>query len=104
MSVAVPNSAGTSLPRYKAPDGDTSRLIERSVQDAGRDYSQASEDFRFAASVAGFGMLLRGSPHKGGLTYPAVLELAQAAIGYDPMGYRREFLELVRKANGLPPR
>ena len=46
-------------------------------------------------------MLLRDSPHKGNLTYDAVLELASAAASRDPQGYRREFLALVRKAQTL---
>ena len=90
--------------RFKAPDGDTSREIERAVVDAGKDYAAASTDFRFAAAVAAFGQLLRDSPHKGGATYAAVLELAEASLGADPGGYRKEFLDLVRKAQALAPR
>ena len=64
-------------------------------------YGTASDDFKFAAAVAGFGMLLRDSPHKGSLTYDAVLELASSAASRDPQGYGREFLTLVRKAQML---
>src|SRR5204863_403626 len=60
--------------RYKQPDGDTSRLIERGVVDEGTEYAGASTDFQFAAAVAGFGMLLRESPSKGTMTYGGVLE------------------------------
>ena len=49
--------------------------------DQGLDYSQASRDFKFASAVAGFGMLLRNSPYKGNLTYPAVIELALSGPG-----------------------
>ena len=88
--------------RYKPPAGDTSRLIKVGLVDGGADaVSQASDDFKFAAAVAGFGMLLRDSPHKGSLTYDAVLELASSAASRDPQGYRREFLTLVRKAQML---
>jgi Ca-activated chloride channel family protein len=87
--------------RYKQPDGDTSKLIQQGVVDEGRDVSRASEDFKFAAAVAGFGMLLRDSPYKGNLTYAAVRELGDSSEGNDPAGYRREFLELVRKAEEL---
>jgi Ca-activated chloride channel family protein len=50
-------------------------------------------------------MLLRESPWKGSLTYAGVLELAQPTLADDPSGYRREFVELVRKAQSLarPP-
>ena len=82
---------------------DQSQRIEHSVVDQGLDYANASEDFKFAAAVAGFGMLLRDSPEKGNLTYPAVVELAEASKGSDRSGYRAEFVDLVRKAGVLAP-
>jgi Ca-activated chloride channel family protein len=51
--------------RYKQPDGDTSSKLEFPLCDEGRRYGQASKDFRFAASVTAFGMLLRDSAHQG---------------------------------------
>ena len=87
--------------RYKKPDGDTSTLIERGVVDKGLEYGQSSNDLKFASAVAGFGMLLRDSPHKGKMTYGQVLEEAENSLGQDPSGYRHEFLDLVRKALAL---
>ena len=87
--------------RYKAPDGDTSKKLEWPVTDDGKSFSAASGDLKFAASVAGFGLLLRNSQYKGNLTYAATLELAQSGIGEDPHGYRKEFLDMVRKAKEL---
>ena len=89
--------------RYKQPDGHTSRLIERTVIDHGETLGSATTDFKLAASVAGFGMLLRDSPHRGRITYAGVLELAQAAGADDddPTGRRRELLELIGRARGL---
>ncbi|WP_422929816.1 YfbK domain-containing protein [Singulisphaera sp. PoT] len=87
--------------RYKEPDGDVSKLLRFPLVDGGTDYANASEDLKFASSVAGFGMLLRNSPYKGTLTYAGVLELANACVGKDPSGYRREFLNLVRRAEEL---
>jgi Ca-activated chloride channel family protein len=84
--------------RYKKPDGDVSKLIERPLADDVRSYAQASGDFKFASSVAAFGMLLRHSKYHGSATYDGVLELAQEGIGADKGGYRAEFIELVRKA------
>jgi Ca-activated chloride channel family protein len=69
--------------------------------DDGKAFSAASGDYQFAAAVAGFGMLLRDSQYKGNLTYAAVLELAQAGIGEDELGYRSEFLDMVRQAKSL---
>ena len=87
--------------RYKQPDGDTSQLLAFPVRDGGRDYAQASADFKFAASVAAFGMLLRSSPHRGTATYDAVLELAGEGAVRDPHGYRSQFLDLVRTSRDL---
>ncbi|HWB09475.1 MAG TPA: von Willebrand factor type A domain-containing protein [Pirellulales bacterium] len=84
--------------RYKEPDGEKSRLIESVVKETDKGYAQASEDFRFASAVAGFGLLLRDSQYKADLTWPAVLELAQASRGTDENGYRAEFIELLKKA------
>jgi Ca-activated chloride channel family protein len=87
--------------RYKQPDGDTSRKLDWAVSDNGKTFRAASGDFQFAAAVAGFGLLLRDSQHKGNLTFAAVLELAQSGIGKDEHGYRAEFLEIVRRAQAL---
>jgi Ca-activated chloride channel family protein len=87
--------------RYKQPDGDTSTPIEFTVQDAGQAYGAASVDFKHAAAVAGFGMLLRGSEHRGNLTWDAAVELADEAQGSDIHGYRAEFVGLVRRAKEI---
>lgn len=87
--------------RYKAPDGDTSTLIRRPAKDAGATFAAASRDFKFAASVAAFGMILRESPFRGDATLGAVEEIAAANLGEDADGQRRAFVELVRQARGL---
>ena len=90
--------------RQKAPDGDESERTEDTVlvdQGAPGDYANASPDFKFAAAVASFGMVLRDSPHKGSATLGNVLELAQESKGEDPNGYRAGFIELVRKTQAL---
>ncbi len=87
--------------RYKQPDADKSQLIEAPVKDAGLPYARATGDFKFAASVALFGMLLRDSPYKGTASFAAALELAQEGRGSDPEGYRAEFIELIRAAGAL---
>jgi Ca-activated chloride channel family protein len=56
---------------------------------------QTSDNFRFSAAVAGFGMLLRDSEFKGSMTYNSVLSLARGAKGRDDDGYRAEFIRLV---------
>jgi Ca-activated chloride channel family protein len=83
--------------RYQAPEGGVSRLIEVPLVDAGAGYAQASPDFRFAAAVASFGMILRDSPHRGNATLAGVIELAGGALGDDREGHRAAFLDLVRR-------
>ncbi|WP_406693656.1 VWA domain-containing protein [Singulisphaera sp. Ch08] len=100
-SKSTSNECLTVKLRYKQPEGEMSRLLERGVTDEGTEYARASDDFKFAGAVAGFGMLLRGSPDKGSLTYAGVHELAASAMGQDRLGYRAEFLGLVKKAQQI---
>jgi Ca-activated chloride channel homolog len=86
--------------RYKDPESDSSKLLEFAVRD-NASAGGPSPDFRFAAAVAEFGMLLRESPHCGKANFEEVLELATGSVGADAGGYRKEFLELVRKARSL---
>jgi len=84
--------------RYKEPTGTESRLLALPVRDDGKAFHDASEDTRFAASVAAFGMLLRGSAHCGAATFADVRTWALESRGDDEGGYRAEFLELVELA------
>jgi Ca-activated chloride channel family protein len=87
--------------RHKLPHEDTSRLMSFPVQDKGGSWERASEDFRFAAAVAGFGMLLRESPYAGSANWNLVQTLARSGRGVDPHGHRAEFLRLVQLARAL---
>jgi Ca-activated chloride channel family protein len=84
--------------RYKKPDQKESRLLTFTVEDVPATIDDASEDFKLAASAAGFGMLLRDSPHKGSATFDTVLRLANQGKGRDPHGYRAELIDLIKKA------
>jgi len=90
--------------RYKEPDGKRSKLLEFVAKDSGQRFGYASPDFQFAAAVASFGMVLRGSQYAGDATLPAVEEFAVSGLGSDPGGYRAEFVDLVRRAQQLSPR
>jgi Ca-activated chloride channel family protein len=87
--------------RYKEPDGQMSKLLEYPLKDRGGQFNTASRDLQFAAAVASFGMILRGSEHRGTANLAAVAEIASATLGNDPGGYRAEFVDLVRKAQAL---
>jgi Ca-activated chloride channel family protein len=87
--------------RYKEPDGVESRLIEFPLKDRGGKFNAASKDLQFASAVASFGMILRGSEHKGSGNLAAVSEIASGSLGEDKSGYRAEFVDLVRRAQSL---
>lgn len=85
--------------RYKLPDQETSRLMTMAAIDPGTALAQASKDFKFAAGVAAFGMVLRDSEHKGAATFPLAETLS--AEGNNGSEYRQEFAELIRSAAKL---
>jgi Ca-activated chloride channel family protein len=87
--------------RYKEPDGVRSSLMEVPLTDDGQGFRDASPDFRFAAAVAAFGMVLRESPHKGGASLAKVREWARSGLGDDVTGLRPEFLQLVDRAQAV---
>ncbi|MBL8803081.1 MAG: VWA domain-containing protein [Planctomycetes bacterium] len=87
--------------RYKAPDGEVSQLLEQPVGGAAASWSEAALDARFAAAVAAFGMKLRGSEHVRDLSYAQIEKLATETLGRDERGWRREFIDLVRRAAAI---
>ena len=89
--------------RYKPPQSEKSRLLAFPLSD-GQLHRRVEGDFAFAASVAEFGMLLRGSEFKGESSWGNVRELAHRGMGEDRDGLRSEFLELVGRATALADR
>jgi Ca-activated chloride channel family protein len=87
--------------RYKEPSGRESRLIVKPVLDQNIPIDETTNNFRFSAAVAEFGMLLRDSKFKGGSSYDRSLELAQRSVGRDTEGYRAEFIRLIKMAKLL---
>jgi Ca-activated chloride channel family protein len=83
--------------RYKEPDGEKSRLIETALRGAPVAPERASENFRFAAAVAMFAMILRDSEYRGDASLDGVTALAKSAMGEDPFTYRAEFLRIVER-------
>ena len=90
--------------RYKEPAGETSKLIQHPVIDSHLPLASTSENFRFSASVAEFGMLLRNSEYKQQSSFSHVVSLAKAAKGKDDNGYRSEFVRLVESATSMAKR
>ncbi|MEG3862407.1 iron uptake porin [Microcoleus sp. herbarium12] len=87
--------------RYKKPNETVSQLIAQSVIDKPVKLENASANFRFAAAVAAFGMVLRDSEYKGTANFDEVLRLANQAKGQDKEGYRAEFIRLVESCKTL---
>jgi Ca-activated chloride channel homolog len=100
-TVSAGNELMTIKLRYKKPDGDISRLITHSVNDQPVSLTAASANFKFAAAVAEFGMLLRNSAFKQTGSYAQVQALAKAAKGTDKNGYREDFIKMVQSVTSL---
>ena len=101
-SASASNELLTVKLRYKAPDGNKSKLIEIPLTaDDIPAFDAASEDFRFASAVAAFGMKLRGSPEAGEISWSKIQDIARGALGNDPSSYRAEFITLVEKAKAI---
>ncbi|WP_153800439.1 vWA domain-containing protein [Foetidibacter luteolus] len=87
--------------RYKAPDGDVSNLMTKTVAATDAAFEDASENFRFSAAVAEFGLLLRRSAYRQSASFSQVMSLAKSARGNDDDGYRSEFIRLAETASAL---
>lgn len=86
--------------RYKKPNESVSSLYTHAVGEQ-HITTAPSDNFRFAAAVAEYGLLLHKSPFKGSSIYNQVLELAAGAKGNDKSGDRGEFIKLVEVASLL---
>ncbi|MDB6169612.1 MAG: von Willebrand factor [Verrucomicrobia bacterium] len=87
--------------RYKEPAGEVSRKLEFPLVDRDARFADATADFKFAAAVAEFGMILRESPHRGSGTMAEVIAWAEAGTADDAGGYRGEFADMARRAGAL---
>jgi Ca-activated chloride channel homolog len=87
--------------RYKLPDGETSRKLEKPVMGYVSDLEDASDNLRFAAAVSEFGMILRNSEFTGSATLEEAASLARSSRGRDDDGYRSELIRLINTAKDL---
>ena len=85
--------------RYKKPKENSSIEINSSIQIKENVINKI--DFDFAQSIAGFGMILRDSKFKGNLNFNQIIKMAEASKGEDKEGYRKEFVDIVKKAKVL---
>ncbi|MEZ7955801.1 MAG: von Willebrand factor type A domain-containing protein [Rubritalea sp.] len=85
---------------YKQPEqkvNDESTYLSVALKDNDKAWGQVDDDFKFAASVALFGMVLRDSEHSGDGDLDLVKQLAESGKGADGKGLRTEFIHLVNK-------
>lgn len=87
--------------RYKKPKEDKSKLLVKAIPYEDNQPMEMSDNFKFSAAVAGFGMLLRDSKYKGNACYKSVINLASGSKGKDEEGYRSEFIRLVKLSKEL---
>ena len=89
--------------RHKLPGEESSSLQEYDLADSGRTWGQASIDTRWAAAVAGTGMRLRHEAAVADWHWDAIRATAVEALGSDPRGDRREFVQIIDRASQLAP-
>lgn len=90
--------------RYKKPDGDVSKLIVHPLVDQHVALEKTSDNFRWSAAVAAFGMMLRESDYVKNYSTSEAIQLAQSAKGKDVEGYRIEFINLMKSTPAVAMR
>jgi secreted protein with Ig-like and vWFA domain len=81
--------------RYKEPDGDTSKLVEKPFTGEDKAFSETGDDFRFATAVAMAASVIRETEGFGQASLRQARDMAAAAKGSDPHGLRAEFVSLL---------
>ncbi|RFS24612.1 DUF3520 domain-containing protein [Chitinophaga silvatica] len=90
------SSLGSLSIAYRLPGDTTVYKLTSVIQGTTHSFDASSDDHRFAAAVALFGMLLRQSVYLGEGDLQLVQQIAERSIGEDPGGYRQEFLKLLK--------
>ncbi len=82
--------------RHKHPEGDKSSLQEHILRGETTAFTETDNDFRFAASVAMFGMKLRNDANLENIKLEKIRTIASDALGQNPDETRTEFIDLLR--------
>lgn len=85
--------------RYKKPDGEKSIEMIEVIKNNVVTLEQTSEDFKFCASVAWFGLKLRNSELVSNKSISDIKNLAKNNIKNDNEGYKAEFIRLMEAVN-----
>jgi hypothetical protein len=90
---------------HRSPESSRCQLlISRYNADSAKSFDDNTNDFRFAASVAAFGMKLRDSQETENMPWAKIERIASQGIGEDQDGQRADFASLVKKASRLQTR
>jgi Ca-activated chloride channel family protein len=87
--------------RYKKPDGNKSIEMVQAIQNNVLGLQSASDDFKFSASVAWFGLKLRDSKLVPNKLPEDITKLAKQGMAHDEQGYKAEFIRLVESATTI---
>lgn len=81
--------------RYKKPAGDKSIEMLKVIENKSVPLKNASNDFKFSAAVAWFGLKLRDSNLVPNKATEDIKKLAKEGVSNDDEGYKAEFIRLV---------
>ncbi len=87
--------------RYKTPQGTKSRKLEAVIASDTAALSAADSEHRFATAVAEFGLVLSGSKNAPNADLTRARRRAESALGSPAHPTRRDFLELMERAERL---
>ncbi len=93
------NDYATIKLRYKKPNGNKSQLIEKVLEQSPTLFKNTSDNFKLAAAVAEFGILLRDSKYKGKANFDDINVILGEITSQDKDNLRRDFIDLVKKNN-----
>ena len=99
VNKTISNELATIKFRYKKPDGNKSIEIVQTIDNKVQNLDNCSNDFKFCAAVAWFGLSLRDSKLVSNKNTSDILELAIKSKDRDIDGYRSEFIRLVEAVN-----
>lgn len=89
------NELATIKFRYKKPDENKSIEMIQAIENKSVGLAGASEDFKFSAAVAWFGLKLRDSKLVALKDSSSILKLTKQGLSKDSEGYKAEFVRLV---------
>ncbi len=88
---------------YELPNEHGKESIVLTVNEVDQDFEYASNDFRFATAVAGFGGLLNGAEHVSSIDYSWIMSTVNAS-GIVNNAERNDFIHLVSLADSIKGR